>query len=198
MTRIFRALVVLLVSLAGAFTLTPASYADRMVHRDARHDVMRLTQNDDLVPAPHVRDPDVLRVKVAHRQHRLSIVLHFAALRHHRSRLHIATIRTDHGRFYELDAQTSASGRDRVQLTGFGNEDGPIACPRIRYRVGFRRDVVRASVPRRCLETPRWMKVGTGVIRVDRSRGDETLFADDALRRGIRGELAMTRKLYRS
>ncbi len=67
----------------------------------------------------------------------------------------------------------------------------------MRYRVSFRRDVVHASVPRRCLDTPRWLKVGVGVIRIDGSRRDEMFYVDDALRRGLHGELAMTRKLYR-
>ena len=198
MTRLFRALIVQLVCIACAFTLAPASYADRMAHRDARHDVREYSDaHPDGAVVPRIGDPDVLRVKVAHREHRLSIVLRFAALRHNRFRTHVATIRTDHGHLYELDAETTASGRDRIYLTDYGEESQSIACPRMRYRVDFRRDVVHASVPRRCLDTPQWLKVGVGVIRTDGSRRDETFYVDDALRRGIHGELAMTRKLYR-
>ena len=192
MTRLFRACVVLLVCLAGAFTLAPASYADRVAHRDARHDVYKFSEgSDEGVRAPKVRDPDVRRVLIAHRKHRVLIRLHFANIRGHRMHLHIAELQTSGGGDFELVAVTDPRGRDSVELF----DDGSVACPRLHYRIRYHRDVVNVTIPRRCLDTPRWLWVGIGVIRVYQNR---VFFADDGLRKRVRDDLQMTRRLYRS
>ena len=193
MTRLFRALVVQLVCLAAAFTLAPASYADRVVHRDARHDVLRFSEaDDDGIRVPKVRDPDVRRVLIAHRKHRVLIRLHFANIRGHRMHLQIAELLTSGGGEYGLEAVTDPRGNDSVDLFG---DDGSVACPRLHYRIRYHRDAVNVTIPRRCLDTPSWLRVGIGAIRIFRNR---VVFADDGLRNGIGDDLRMTRKLFRS
>ena len=192
MTRLFRALIVQLVCLAFAFTLAPASYADRMAHRDARHDVFKFSEaHPDGIRVPKVRDPDVRRVLIAHRKHRVLIRLHFANIRGHRTHLHIANLQTSRGGDYELEAVTDSHGEDSVELF----RDGRVACPRLHYRIRYHRDVVRVAIPRTCLNTPRWLKVGIGVVRVFDNR---VFYADDGLRDRLGDELRMTRRLYRN
>ena len=49
--------------LAATVAVVPAASAEELVHQDFRHDVR--WGEDDM--APHMRDPDILRVRVGHR-----------------------------------------------------------------------------------------------------------------------------------
>jgi hypothetical protein len=204
MTRALRALLVLLVCLGGALTLAPASYADRTVHRDARHDVMRTggPRDEELVPAPRASEFDVVRTLVTHRRHDVEIKLRFAELQRHAMRMEFATIRTGRqpGDNYALTLVV-APGMIAVQLT---NATGPARCWDMGYRINFRRNTISMSVPRSCLGNPRWIRAGVGAIGFNGSlffkKGDNHLYFDDAMNDGFAGfdsRLRMTRKLYR-
>jgi hypothetical protein len=196
MPRALRALIVPLACLVGTFTLAPASYADRMAHRDARHDVMRIVGGgslDDLVAAPRVRDPDVIRTVVAHRRHNVVLRLKFADLQRRGAKLQLATIRTD-TKTDGVYGLTLISGPGMVMVF-LDNTEGPARCYGLGYRISYHRNLVQLSVPRSCLGNPRWIRAGQGVIGLV---GKGNVYVDDGLQDGISNNLRLTRKLYRA
>ena len=75
------------------------------------------------------------------------------------------------------------------------NSKGPARCYGLDFRISYRHNFVVLRVPRNCLSEPRWIRVGQGVIAVS---GDGNVYVDDGLRRGIRDDLRLSRRLYRA
>ncbi len=98
----------------------PAS-ADRVIHRDARHDVMKVvfdeTGTDDLVRAPRVREGDVTRAMIDHRYRRVVIKLRYAELTRSTQHIEIAELRTSNKALFGL-VLFGFDGQDQVRLIG--------------------------------------------------------------------------------
>jgi len=174
-----------LVGLAG-----PAS-ADRVIHRDARHDVMKATfASAELTPAPRRREGDVTRAMIDHRFRRVVLKLRYAELTRSSTHIEIAQLRTSERRTFGLVLFGVEGEGDQVQLFG---PDGP-GCKGLWSEVDYRENTIKLSVPRRCLDNPEWVRVGVGFI----TSTPKTVFLDDALSSRVRNELTMTRRLYRN
>ncbi|HEY3013468.1 MAG TPA: hypothetical protein VGJ41_00065 [Nocardioides sp.] len=176
-----------IVGLAG-----PAS-ADRVIHRDARHDVMKVAfaeAGDELVPAPRVREGDVTRAMIDHRYRRLVVKLRYAELSRDTVRIQIGVLRTDGGRFALVLFGLPDHGNDVVLFSA----EKQLTCKGLWNEVDYRENTIKLSVPRRCLDNPEWVRVGVGYERLTR----RAAYLDDALSSRVRDNLTMTRRLYRN
>jgi hypothetical protein len=185
---------VLLVALVGAallLALLPAAEADRLRRSDARGDVGVADDGGDPVPAPRRRDPDVRRASLAHHNHAMVLRLRFRDILPEKRRWLGAFIETPGDESYSVTVRWRRSGTFTVSI-----EHSPdvVWCPLLAAAVDTDRDVVRLRIPRRCLGSPRWMRVG---ILIERPVRDGLWASDDPLRDGTTGTSAMSRRLFR-
>jgi hypothetical protein len=170
----------------------PAS-ADRVIHRDARHDVMKIVfanESDQLTPAPHRHEGDVTRAMIDHRYRRVVIKLRYAELTRSSAHIEIAQLHTSNQAFFGLILIGLGDGHDRVQLE---SREGT-GCKGLWSEVDYRANTIKLSVPRRCLDNPEWVRAGVGFI----TQNSKAIFLDDALSNRVRNQLTMTRRLYRN
>ncbi|WP_182523447.1 hypothetical protein [Nocardioides dongkuii] len=115
---------------------------------------------------------DLVRVRVRHGRDRLRITTRYADLRPGRAltvahevrtpgRDFVAGVMTSPGRrpstwWYDAAAEsTDSCGITSGTIIGGGG----VTCPSLREAVSLRRDRVRLTIPRDCLEAPRWVRV---------------------------------------
>lgn len=165
--------------------------ADTVRHSDLRHDVQHF-DSGDLTPAPHASDPDITRATVRHGAHRVVIRLHARDVSR-RTDMGFAAILIPGGA-YDLVVFPEEPRASRL----FTDGSGDVNCRGIFVHRSVRRDLVRFSVPRRCLGSPRWVRVGAALDTVSpsiiHSRFDDAFggrHADD-------DHLVLSRRLHRS
>lgn len=174
----------------GALVAAPTAHAEKVVTQDAVGDVVRITiadGSDDMVtaPAPEETATDIVRTVVAHGNARLSIAIHVRDLPSSKGEAYVqmATPRAT----YDISATKSAGSRAKVSLS---RKNGTaVTCRGLRAAFDSRADVVAISLPAVCVESPRWVRVGTGLAMVDASptsTDPEVLgvFVDDGHRDG--------------
>lgn len=174
--------------LAGMTLALPApAGAESMRHRDARHDVVRaaLDGPSDAAaePAPRNVNADILRVQVNHRRDRLTSTL---TLRKLPTKNWVAAweIRTDAPQLFQLDLFRYGNLKDFTLLRN-GRD---VTCPGLDKLIDAGNRTVWVSVPRSCLDNPRFVRVGVGV-GAESGKSD---FADDGLRdHGVNDEGAL-------
>jgi hypothetical protein len=145
----FAAVVLALLLPAG-----PAA-AEHLTVRDARGDMVKLEEgSEDPTPAPRVRIGDVVHTTFRHTGRHVVVWTKLAALDRSGRRFRVwVDIQSGARSTWLLGVETTP--RDRNGHTLFMNGRGrDIPCA-IQHRVDYARDVVRVSVPRRCLDTPR-------------------------------------------
>lgn len=143
------------VVLAMALPAAPAAAEQRTV-RDARHDMIRVEEggsNPQAVPGATIGD--VVRTKFRHTDRRVIMRTKLAALERTGRRFTVwVDIQNGARRKWFLGVE--ATRRDRNGHTMFFTGRGiDVRCAALRHRVNYADDVVRVSVPRRCLDTPR-------------------------------------------
>jgi len=190
--------------LGALATAAPAS-ADRVIHRDARHDVMKVdfsSGDAELVPAPHAPAGDVTRAMIDHRYRRVVLKLRYAELERRGFRFELAELSTSGGGHFVvfLDTAKDLGWQGRVglvDLTDATDLDLNVwrPCRGLWHEVDYEQNTVKLSVPRRCLDNPRWIRAGIGGNAVLGVRG---IYVDDALSNTFGPRLAMTRRLYRN
>jgi hypothetical protein len=145
---------VVVTALLGAAPVTAAE----LTLQDARHDMWVIeegsTQPD---PAPAARIGDVLRTTFRHEDHFVVITSSFLELRRTGQRFTVwVNMRDQKGTETTAGIRTSPHNRyGRALLFTSRGEDIPC---NVRHRVNYKRDLVRIAIPRRCLDTPRWLK----------------------------------------
>lgn len=161
---------------------TPAQ-AEAMSHRDARHDVVRFPldapSGAQSEPAPGNARTDITRVQVNHRFDRVTSRL---TLRELPTRKWVATwqIRTEIPQLFELSLIRYGTLADLTLARG-GND---VSCPGLGEKINDDQETIWVSVPRSCLDRPRFVRVGAGMGTVSGGYN----FADDARRdRGVDG-----------
>lgn len=131
---------------------------------------------------------DITKLVINHTTERVVLTLRFRDLRWRGAHMTTFAIRT-HERGYQLSVdRLKTGGRARFFLAreptdiSEPNECGGVAiiltdlyCPRLTGEIAPDRDVVRVSIPRPCLSTPRWVQVGAHSNRFDE---DGRSFAD--------------------
>lgn len=174
---------------ASAASTGPSSHqrqdrsGHRIVHHDARHDVLRLTgASEKKTPAPRDRSTDITTTVVDHRVHRLLLRAHVRHLTRSGYRLMITEVLTSDGKRYDLvlDYSTTPIG-PRVTFERFKSGQD-VACSGVAWSVKRTSNRVAASVPTSCLGDPGWVRVGVGMIG---ARHDlKTSWVDDSRTRG--------------
>jgi hypothetical protein len=147
-----------LAALAAALALpllaVPAA-ADEAIVRDARGDMIRVEEGgSDPRPAPGATVGDVVRTTFRHTERRVVARTELVALER-TGRRFIVWVDVQNGARRTWTVGVEATPRDRdghtIFMTGRG---GDVRCA-VRHRLDYARDMVRVSVPRACLDTPR-------------------------------------------
>lgn len=185
------------VATAGALLLAGASsaQADTTSYTDAAGDVTSFTYVDGSDPvvaeAPTRRRGDVRRVRLAHHESR--VVVRYSMR---------DALSSEYGLFYGIRTPQAdyslvrfrfAEGKS-VALTK-GSSTKPIRCSGISWDIDHEAATVGMSIPRSCLGSPRWVRVGAGVATF---AGDERSYWDDALRTGDNADIRLSSRLYRA
>lgn len=188
----------LAVSLTAAAVLGApgAAHAERSVTKDAAQDAVAITdlsedlEAPDYVPAPEFTSVDIVRSVVDHRGDRLRLSVRYRDLRRapfHSTMFRIATPK----RSFWLSVDRGLGGPKAVaELSGRGLST--IKCRGLRWSFDPAADQVTASVPRSCVDSPRWVRIGVGAISSDTgplTDPDELrMYADDGRRTGAIGQ----------
>jgi len=137
-------------------TLSAPAHAEVLHHRDQRHDVWRFNGKKERI-APHAANPDLTRVTIRHAAKRVVVKI---AARKMTRRTDLATLKivTPQGHYW-----VAAFLNPTFVTVMKHNRD--VACPRATAHRSLPRNRMTITVPRRCLDTPRWVKIGGGVIK---------------------------------
>lgn len=183
-------LVGLVLVLASGLVGGPA-YADRVSHVDAAHDVRETLDGSPVsTAAPRRREPDILRVTVAHTLSQVRLRIRLAQLTATSNQAEIAQIVTPDFTAGVYVTRIPGLGVDSVSLIrGAGRL---VDCSMLRHSMDVERAVIRVVVPRGCLDSPAWVRVG---FAMSRTTADYAL-TDDGLSSRLGGAPALTRRLY--
>jgi hypothetical protein len=122
--------------------------------RDLRGDMVKVEEGSDQgTPAPGATVGDVLRTTFRHTDHRVVVRTHVVALTRTglRFRMWVDIQRGTHRRW---TVGVDATPRHRSGRIIFMTESGKDVSCAVGHRIDYIADVVRVSVPRRCLDTP--------------------------------------------
>ena len=170
--------------------------------KDQAHDVVKFDDASDSdvgTPDPGRVNGDIVHTKMWHSANRVGIKASFADLKRSGAfRVDIMQIETNEGLtrgaivFSGTDF-TSHRWRGDAELE---KPNGDTVRCHLSHSVDYEANFVTIGIPRSCLSSPKWVRLGFGVATI----GDDesTEWADDALIDGSVGEdLAMTGKIYR-
>ncbi|KRF16174.1 hypothetical protein ASH02_06150 [Nocardioides sp. Soil796] len=165
-----------------------SAHAEKVVHRDARGDVIRVDYSDESgkdtqTPTPNTTAGDITATVVDHRRDNVFVTVRYVDLRprdemqgHFISLITNERIRRDITVF--VFASSSLQG-DVEMTTGASKV---VKCSGLRTAIDYRANTLRLRVPRSCLSNPRWVRAGIGTFR---SPADfDRMFVDDAGRAG--------------
>lgn len=183
MKRLFSAAIGLALPMTLAATMVPAG-ATTVNHRDPHDDVVVMLWDEQggLHTQPIV-DPaaDIQRLHVAHRARRVVVRAKLAEVtRGDFMTAYTFRFRTPRGR-----AMVSAGGSE-----AFFFSESKVGCRGLRFHSSYGRDVITLEVPRRCLDRPRWVRVGLQAMSdapVDEAAGipADSVSVDDVWRTGL-------------
>jgi hypothetical protein len=196
--------------LAGAATLTltglsPATAA-RWAHDDALGDVQSVTDTFDPgtgeghtgepTSAPDNTDTDVDRVSLRHSSNRVVLHLDLRNITVN-SGIAVYDIRTDvrnYSVMQRLGTDRSFPAFDISRANG-----NRVRCAGVERSVDRAANRATLSIPRRCLDRPRWVRVGTGAAKFKETETSFTVLLDDAVRdAGTTDDLALSPRVRRS
>ncbi|MBM7519838.1 hypothetical protein [Nocardioides nitrophenolicus] len=188
-SRMSRAVPALLLSLllpAATVALAAPAHADRWTYDDAAGDVthMAVTETSlSVETAPEQANGDITQVVVDHGRKRVTILV--------RTRTAITgafgasvDLRT-RGHYFVL-TWMRAPGVGGVELMDFKakkEKDMVVKCPGLKRKLVAERTTLRLSVPRSCLDDPRWVRVGVSLSTFGMFTGQS--YDDDGLRTGM-------------
>lgn len=173
MTRNRRLTGLLTASFVALVVALPApALAESTSHSDATQDVLRYT-SDGWVPAPHNRTADITRFTAAHDRGAVTSTVHVRKLAGQWNMIWF--IRTSDKVRYDLGI-VHYDGTRELKLM---KDRQKVPCPGLTKKIRAGADEVTVSVPRTCLDKPRWVRVGptAGALSADGS----TTYSDNAL-----------------
>jgi hypothetical protein len=144
--------------------------AQKVTARDARGDMIRVQEGgSDPRPAPRAMIGDVERTSFRYLDRRVVVRTELAALQRTGRRLTVwVDVQNGARRTWFVGVQ--ATGRDRNGHTIFITARGrDVRCGGVRHRVDYADDVVRVSVPTRCLGRPHVVRFRLATEHVRRS-----------------------------
>jgi hypothetical protein len=165
----------------SALVLVPLpAYAETVTTHDASGDVRSQSASEEgpTEPAPDRVEGDVLTMRVLHGPRNVRVNLHSARLTRTPGleAVHSVTFLTDEGRSAELAVHVTSGDWQGEDVWTVGDEDR--TCRGLHTYVSYRTETVRVVVPRTCLSSPRWVRVGGGSGFLV----GEKLYADDVNR----------------
>ena len=143
---------------ASSLAAGPAA-AERLSVIDRRGDVLKVEEGATSgIPAPHDTF-DIWRSTFRHTAERVVVRVRFDDLRPTGKRLQLwVDVQDGRGRTNTIGVEgTPGNRRGTAWLMGDRGQDRPC---RVRHRIDYSRDVVRASLPRTCLGSPRVLRFG--------------------------------------
>lgn len=188
-----------LAAVAAAVCLTvgvaPAAHAGRLVHDDARRDVVKLTFDQDLKQsaARNRLDPDVRRITIDYRQGALVIRTKYAAMARRVGRMEFTTILTRDDVF---TAQVQVNRRGHWQgfkLFMAGETEDQNVCPTAKHRFDYDADVSIWTIPPVCLGRARWVQVAQAALHF----GGDVNFVDHAFGKGMPRRPPISARVWR-
>jgi hypothetical protein len=187
---------VLVLATAGCLTVSLAgtAHAQRVGHRDARGDVVKATydentQAETIEPAPRQTAGDITGIVVRHAPRRVFVTVRFRELRAmHPMQIHVIQLKTNESLRRELSIiATPQRPQGHADFTRPNGDT--VRCRYLRRQVDYAENVLRVSIPRRCLSHPRWVRVGMGHLRIPKTAdGSMVIYADEAYRSGTVGD----------
>ena len=159
------------------FVLSAPSAADVATVPDPRGDLMHQDElSGEYVADPGVSEFDIVRTRFRHRLHRVRVRMQFASLEPGFFASYSLRIRTNHGAIASVEVKTFEGSTAIKSSTEFRGRYKQ--CP-VHKTLDYNEDVVVIGLSRRCLESPRWVRVGAF------ARGGRKATDDDALRDGV-------------
>lgn len=183
-----RALSALLLSfvLTGAtVALAGPAHADRWTYDDAAGDVTHMVETEtslSIEAVPAQENGDIVHVAVDHRRKKAIVEVRTRTPITGPFGAHVE-LRTPGHRFALMWMRVP--GMSGVELMDFNThrDDPTVRCPGLKRKLVADRTALRLSVPRSCLDDPRWLRVGvsltTFALYTDES------YDDDGLRTGM-------------
>ena len=160
-------------------TVPTTAHAARYDHTDASGDVAKCGDTAcTSVAYASTQEPDIRRVSIQHRLHKVVVQIAFAEIRRTASR---------QGFGMEVLTDESVRRTFTVEVEGptvrtwFSRPSGLVSCSGLERKIDFTANTVMLAIPRTCLGGPAWVRVGVGAYA---AVGD-ALRADDALRRSM-------------
>jgi hypothetical protein len=137
---------------------------------------------------------DVTRAFVRHATSALRIRMRFANLRRVGVQFYNVQIGTPRN-VYFAQVRSAPGARRGTHSFDFGEGTG---CRRMTHRIDYADNVVTMRIPRRCLERPRWVRVGLeNSLLIEGSNGEEEhVYTDNPHNHGSFSD-EVTRRLYR-
>lgn len=181
---------------ALAVGLPGAAYADAWSGLEPGGDVHGFTFDPEPPPCGTSTDwnatanttNDITKLVVNHTAERVVLTLRFRDLRWRGGHMTTFAIRTHEWGYLLSVDRLRTGGRTEFFLAreptdisepdecgGVGIILGDLYCPRLTGEIAPDRDVVKVSIPRPCLSTPRWVQVGAHNYRFD---DDGRIFSD--------------------
>jgi hypothetical protein len=189
-------------ALVAALALAaPSADAKTLRHSDKVQDVMKYDENADTQAAdPGHANGDVVRTKMWHSAHRIGIRVQFSELKRSGSmRADILRIVTNEGVKRYAYVTAGPKGTTRHAWRGDAELDRAsgrrVSCS-VSHSIDYDANVVQIGVPRSCLSSPRWVRLGYGAMSV--SLDGNTSWADDSQLDGaIKDDVALCMRIYR-
>ncbi len=170
--------------------LPAAAHAEKVVTQDSVGDVVTLVDGsmdlEGAVPAPGYRGVDVVRTSVAHGANRLRLTVGFRALEKDPFQFTVLRVSTPRGAFDVVVERLGGKPISSIERRG-----RTVECGGLKSKVDRGADTLTTSLPTACLDAPRWVQVGVGVIGIagDQDQPELTaVYADDAHRDGTVGD----------
>jgi hypothetical protein len=138
--------------------VAPSAFAAKLTLHDARHDMWVIEEGStEPDPAPGARIGDFVHTTFRHADRRVVIRSKFLELKRTGKRFVVwVDMRDQNGT--ETIAGVRTSPRNRAGRTLlFTSRGRDIPC-NVQHRVNYARNVVWIGIPRRCLNTPRWLR----------------------------------------
>ncbi|WP_244929994.1 hypothetical protein [Nocardioides sp. W7] len=172
--------------LATPVVAAGSAQAGSWSHRDAKGDVVRgSAAGDGAVEDPSDQATDITRLKVNHGPGKVTVTLVVRDLKGGDHAV-VGRLVTPEGD-YSVTYLRSADLKMFTLTDDAAGADTPdVPCRGKRISFDASGDRIRITVPRTCLGSPKWVRVGAGLVRGDlMSMADaDTVTMDEALRRG--------------
>lgn len=154
------------------------AHADTALRRDARGDVVVVSDNGPNRTAPRNRYADITRFRVTHDRTRVRLSMRVRKLQRRDFNFGVS-IRTPRTRF-----GFNIAKYEGIDQALFLNADGdPISCRGEQHKVSYRHNLISLSLPRTCLGRPMWVRAGGAFGVVGKSGQLDRL--DLSHRRGV-------------